>query len=236
MSNSGFLDTRFFFQPDEYKFIYSKIEDDLMLAEFGPLSLGAGLSFESFLGTGREDSGRIFTVRGEHWSFRGILEVDFRNLMITALAKHERYSSGDTPDSSFFYMSGLEIGIGNRVETRIEDHAVLLPAGYFPRYVFQMCIYHPGNATFRNGHFLDWSFHGEIDIPVLSDSRIVYGAVWHSDLYLHQTGSSMHLGEVYAYRNLGGFKLVLFLRRYLHDTQPAAPLHGETCLGLKFSW
>jgi len=221
---------RYFFQPDENRFIYSRIDDDLTVLQFGQFSFGAGTTLEMYTGTyGFSDS---------HWGIRGILGVDYNDLFFNLIAGHERYQDSRDPDSTSQYVSNLKFRIGNSPDIRLEDHALFFPAGYIPVCAITMGIYRPGGISFQKGHILDWSVHGELDYPVLSESRVVYGISWQSDFFFHLDGggSSRHAGEIYANRNSGRFDLALFLRRYLHDTQPIRPLEGETCLGIRFSW
>jgi len=230
LSNSGCLDARFFFQPNENRLIHSRIEDDLTVVQYGPFSFGAGVSFEMYTGTGG--------FRGSHWGIHGIIGVDYKDLLFNLFAGHERYQDSEDPDSSEQIVSDLKLRIESRHDIRMLDHALLFPAGYMPGYALSLGIYKPGGISFQKGHILDWSVHGELDYPVLSASRIVYGISWQSDFYFHIDGggSSRHSGEIYANRNFGVCDLALFLRQYLHDTQPVKPLEGETCLGLRFSW
>jgi hypothetical protein len=230
LSNSGSVDSRFFFQPDEHRFIYTMIEDDLTVVIYGPFNFGAGASIEMYTGTDG--------FRGTHWGLHGIFGVDYKDLFFNLFAGHERYQDSGDPDSSSQYITDLKLRFGNRPDIRLEDSTLFFPAGYLPGYTVNLGIYRPGGISFQKGHILDWSVHGELDYPVLSAHSMVYGISWQSDFYFHLDGgqSSRHAGEIYANRNLGRFDLALFLRRYLRDTQPIKPLEGETCFGLSFSW
>ncbi len=229
---------RYFFQPDEDRFIYSLLEDDLTLIKYGPFCFGTGLTLEAYSGTGREESGNTFNVYGSHLNFRGTLGVDYRNLLITILADHSSFSNINSSDSGSLFLSGLKLGVENSINTRMEDHAVFLPAGYIPRFRISLAFYRPSGGSIQLDHILDWSVHGDINYPLLSSGSIVYGTIWSSDIYFHLNGeeSSRHFGEVYASHHFSRFDLGLYLRHYLHDTQPIKPLHGKTCLGIEFVW
>ncbi|MCD4776833.1 MAG: hypothetical protein K8S15_12385 [Candidatus Aegiribacteria sp.] len=238
LSNSGNVDSRFFFQPDEDRFLYSRVDDDLTLIQYGPFHFGTGLTIETYLGTGRSDSGTAFRVSGGHWNIRGTIGVDYKNILFSILADHDRFNDTDSADSSSLRISGLKLSIENKVDIRMEDNTIFLPAGYIPHYKVNIGFYRPRGGSFQIGHILNWSLHGELNFPLLSARRIVYGTLWHSDFYFHVdgSGSSRHLGEVYANHRFGRCDLALFLRHYLHDTQPIKPLKGETCLGMRFVW
>jgi len=236
--NSGYLHTRLFFQPDTARFIHSEIDDQVSLVEYGPLRLGVGLSVETYIGSRESDSDPAINVRGGRWHIRGVLDVDYKNLLITLLADHNSYQGAHSEDSSLILVSGLNIGVENRIAVRFEDHAVPLPAGYIPHYKVSLGLYHPRGESFQTGHLFDWSMHAALDIPLLSAHRIIYGFIWDADHYFHRGGGSSgrQFLEVYGSHQTGLGDLVLFLRHCLHDDQPVRPLNGETCLGLRFSW
>ena len=116
--NSGYLDTRLFFQPDTARFIHSEIDDQVSLVEYGPLRLGVGLSVETYIGSRESDSDPAINVRGGRWHIRGVLDVDYKNLLITLLADHNSYQGAHSEDSSLILVSGLNIGVENRIAVR----------------------------------------------------------------------------------------------------------------------
>ena len=87
LSNSGNVDSRFFFQPDEDRFLYSRVDDDLTLIKYGPFHFGTGLTIETYLGTGRSDSGTAFRVSGGHWNIRLTIGVQYSFMQSPPLAR-----------------------------------------------------------------------------------------------------------------------------------------------------
>ena len=234
-TNSGSLEPRMFFQPDEDQFIYTMIEDDATLVKYGPVTFGVGLSMDTYMGTSSKDSDIAFNVYGAHWNIRGFFGVDYNNLLFSLFTDHECFHNIDMADTSGQYMNNMKLGIENYTPpARLEESAVFLPAGEVPSYKMSVGFYRPTGSTFQKGHLFDWSLHANVDYPLLSSKNMVYGTILHSDLYFHLDGeaSSRHFGEIYAMHN----NISIFFRHHLHDTQPIRALDGETCFGMRFSW
>jgi len=236
--NDGFLDARLFFQPDEEQFIYSLIEDDVTLVKYGPVSLGIGLSVETFMGTSSKESDIAFNVYGGHWNIRGSVGVDYRNLLFTLFTDHECFHNIDMADTCGQYMNNLKLGVENRIAVRMEDRPVFLPAGPVPQYNAALGVYRPSSPSFQKGHNFDWSLHGELNYPLLSANQMVYGTILHSDLYFHLDGgeSSRYFAEIYGRHHTDKGDIVMFIRNHFHDSQPIRSLQGETCFGMRFEW
>lgn len=237
-SNDGFLEPRMFFQPDEDQFIYTEIQNQVTIVKYGPLTFGVGLSMDTFMGTSSKESDIAFNVYGGHWNIRGFFGVDYGDLLFSMFTDHECFHNIDMADTSGQYMNNLKLGVENHIDIRVEDRAVFMPAGPIPDYRASIGFYRPTGATFQKGHLFDWSLHGNMDYPLLSASDMVYGTIWHSDLYFHLDGgsSSRHFGEIYGKHHSNQGDIVIFVRHYLHDTQPIRSLSGETCFGMRFEW
>ncbi len=237
-SNDGFLEPRLFFQPDEDQFIYTEINDQVTLVKYGPVTFGVGLSMDTYMGTSSKESDIAFNVYGGHWNIRGFFGVDYKNMLFSLFTDHECFHNIDMADTSGQYMNNLKLGVQNHVDVRMEEHSLFLPAGPVPDYQVNVGFYRPSNATFQKGHIFDWSLHGTMDYALLSAKEMVYGTIWHSDLYFHLDGgsSSRHFGEVYARHHSDVGDITMFFRHYLRDTQPIRPLSGETCFGMRFEW
>jgi hypothetical protein len=236
--NDGFFDARRFFQPDADHFIYSLIEDDVTLVKYGPVSVGIGLSVETFMGKSSGGSDTAFNVYGAHWNIRGSVGVDYRNLLFTLFTDHECFHNIDMADTCGQYMNNLKLGVENSVEVRMEDRPVFLPAGPIPQYTASIGVYRPQSASFQKGHNFDWSLHGELNYPLLSAGQMVYGGILHSDLYFHLDGgeSSRYFVEVYGTHHTENGDIVMFFRNHFYDSQPIRSLQGETCFGMRFEW
>jgi len=237
-SNDGFLDARYFFNPDADQLIYSLIQDDVTMLRYGPVTFGVGLSMETFMGKSDSEGDTAFNVYGGHWKIRGTLGVDYRDLLFTLFTDHECFHNIDMADTCGQYMNNLKLGVSNRIDPEMSDHPVFMPAGNVPQYSFSAGIYRPNDPSFQKGHVFDWSIHGEIDYPLLSANSMLYGTILHSDLYFHLDGgeSSRYFAEFYADHTTDQGDIVVFIRHHIHDTQPIRPLEGETCFGMRFQW
>ncbi len=237
-ANDGFLEPRLFFQPDEDQFIYTKINNQVTLVKYGPITFGVGLAMDTFMGTSSKESDIAFNVYGGHWNIRGFFGLDYRNMLFSLFTDHECFHNIDMADTSGQYMNNLKLGIENHINIRMEDRAIFMPAGLVPDYKVSLGFYRPSNDTFQKGHLFDWSIHGNMDYPILSTQEMVYGTIWHSDIYFHldDNSSSRHSGELYGRHHTKDGDITIFIRHYLHDTQPIRTLSGETCFGMRFQW
>ena len=237
-ANDGFFDARYFFNPDEDHLVWALIEDDVTMVRYGPVTLGIGLSVETFMGKSDSHGDTAFNVYGGHWNIRGTVGVDYRDLLFTLFTDHECFHNIDMADTCGQYMNNIKLGIENHVEPLMEDHPVFLPAGYVPEYLLSAGVYRPSNPSFQKGHIFDWSLHSNIDYPLVSAGSMLYGAIIKSDFYFHLDGgeSSRHYGEIYASHHTEHGDMVAFFRHHIHDTQPIRPMEGETCFGIRFQW
>lgn len=237
-ANEGYFDARYFFNPDADHLVWALIEDDVTMVRYGPLSLGIGLSVETFMGKSDEHGDTAFNVYGGHWNIRGTLGVDYRDLLFTLFTDHECYHNIDMADTCGQYMNNIKLGVENQLEPRMEDYPVFFPAGYTPGYRFSAGVYRPNDPSFQKGHIFDWSLHSVLDYPLLSADEMLYGTIIKSDLYFHLDGgeSSRHYGEIYAMHRTEHGDMVAFIRHHIHDTQPIRPMEGETCFGIRFQW
>lgn len=237
-ANDGFLEPRIFFQPDEDQFIYTEIQNETTLIKYGPVSFGIGLSVDTYMGTSSKESDIAFNVYGGHWNIRGFFGVDYQNHLFSLFTDHECFHNIDMADTSGQYMNNLKLGVENQISIRQKKHSILLPAGSIPNYKVSLGFYRPTGATFQKGHIFDWSMHCNLDYPLLSVKKMIYGAKWHSDLYFHLDDgtSGRHFGEFYARHHTGEGDIVMFFRHHLHDTQPIRSMEGETCFGMRFEW
>lgn len=237
-SNDGFFDARYFFNPDADQLVYALIEDDVTMVRYGPVTLGIGLSVETFMGQSDKEGDTAFNVYGGHWNIRAAVGVDYRNLLFSVFTDHECFHNIDMADTCGQYMNNIKLGVSNFIEPRMEDHPVFMPGGYVPEYSLSGGLYRPNNASFQKGHIFDWSLHTSVNYPVLSANKMIYGTLLKSDFYFHLDGgeSSRHYAEIYADHRTEFGDIVIFFRHHIHDTQPVRSLEGETCFGLRFEW
>lgn len=216
--------------------MYSMIENDVTLVQYGSLTFGIGMSFETFMGKSDQHGDTAFNVYGGHWKIRGTFGLEHRDMLYTLFTDHECFHNIDMADTCGQYMNNLKIGVENLMD-RVPASG-FMPTGWVPDYFASAGIYRPATPAFQKGHTFDWSLHGYADMPVYAEGSMVLGTIFLSDLYFHRggSGSARHYAELYARHRGSSGDIVMFLRHHIHDTQPIRPIEGKTCFGLRFQW
>ena len=239
MESRGVLEAYSFFNQSIDHFIYSNIEADIRVLQFGGLHWKLGLAMETYMGESWNSPEMKFNIYGGHWNikteFGYLVQPD---LYLRLYTDHECFHNIDMADTLSEYMNNIKLGVLlNEDDPEYSPDLELLPSG-LPDGWFSIGLYRPRNDTFQKGHDFNWSMHGLTDFQGLSYHSWFSGLRYRADFFFHNGGgsSSRHRGEIYAAYQGSAGTFETHITHYFRDTQPFRSLDGETYWGIRFIW